>query len=473
MNPPHDERRGTVLLHDVSMLDPTAEVRPQDVITPARLADLMLVTLMSRRATLAFLESDGDLSTLSLLRGALTLAQLQVPADLGNAAVARLAAMVGLDPLADARTLDGSVNVGRTTLRSGSDVAEVLVTVGASARGLEAEVRAVSINGREADQRAPSQLQRCVQCGVLQAATQLRCDIDDGPLVDVEDNPIPGGTIGVYSVLAPLGEGAGGSVFAGEHALLGRPVAIKLMHRTLAANPALARRFLSEARAASRLRHPNVVDVTDFGVLPQGHPYIVMERLVGEPLDVKLDREGPLEPTAALRLAREVALALSAAHASGIAHNDLKPANVIMMEGSTDQAPRLKLIDFGSASVVGTSEELLFGTPGYMPPERICGEPSDGRADLYALGVMLYEMLTGTPPFPGTEQNALLFAHLYTPFPSPQSPFRVLPRAVHRLVSRAGAKKADERHQSAGEMLGQIDQALDALDRAGFRRWLP
>ncbi len=464
MNPPQEERRGTILLHDVSLLARGADPPRPDVITPARLADSMLVSPLLRRATLVLLEPEGDLSTLSLLRGTATFATLRVPSDVGSAAVARLAAIVGLDPLADARTLAGNVNVGRITLRTGADVAEVLVTVGASARGLGAEVRPVSVNGRDADLRAPSPLQRCAQCGALQAGTEPTCEVDGGPLIDVEDDPTPGGTIGVYRVVAPLGEGGGGAVFAGEHALLGRPVAIKLLHRTLAENPALARRFLSEARAASRLRHPNVVDVTDFGVLPQGNPYMVMERLDGESLAREARARG--RAGADGRAPRGRARWPSPSRrrtTAGIAHNDLKPANVIMLEGSTDAAPRLKLIDFGAASVVGTSEELLFGTPGYMPPER----------DLRRAERRPRRPLR---PRPDALRDARRRRALRRPRASRRccsrtcprrclpcrARSRVLPQAVLRLVSRAAAKKADERQQTAARDAGR--------NRPGARR---
>jgi eukaryotic-like serine/threonine-protein kinase len=466
------QRSGTVLFQGPSTPISGVNVRPA-ALTPARLADLMLVAPLVRRAGLTLLEPDGDMSTLSIFRGRLTVAEVRVVADVGNAAAARLAVLAGLDPLAESNTLEGNGNMGRAMVRVGLDVAEVLVSISASARGIEARVRPLSINGRPPDLRGQAQLKRCARCGAFQAGAQQTCEVDDGALVDVEDAPTPGGTVGVYRVLENLGEGGGGAVFAGEHALLGRPVAIKLLHRRLAQNPELARRFLSEARAASRLRHPNVVDVTDFGVLDDGRPYMVMERLHGEPLDKKLARSGPLDPAAALLVAREVALALGAAHDGGLAHNDLKPSNVIVLDGSTDEAPKLKLIDFGAASLVGTTEELLCGTPAYMAPERVLTEPSDGRADLYALGVMLYEMIAGAKPFVNPTLRGLLLAQVREPLPALESPFGVLPQAVLRLVARAVSKKADERQQSAGELVAEIDRALSDLGRVGSRRWLP
>jgi eukaryotic-like serine/threonine-protein kinase len=260
-------------------------------------------------------------------------------------------------------------------------------------------------------------------------------------------------------------------VYAGEHALLGRPVAIKLLHPNLVADRDLARRFLSEARAASRLRHPGIIEVTDFGILRDGRPYMVMEQIAGEPLDLWLLRAGPQEPATALLFARELALALGAAHDAGIAHNDLKPSNVMLLEGSTADAPMIKLIDFGAATPVGTAEEYLFGTPGYMAPERILSAPSDGRADLYALGMMLYEMIAGSAPFDALTQQALLMMHVRQPLPPLTSPLGVVPAAVQEIVAGSTAKQADERYQSAAEMVADIDWALSVVCGASARRW--
>ena len=442
-------------------------------ITPVRLADLMLAGPIAHSAGLVSLEPGGDLSTLSIQRGSYTIAELHVLADVATAAITRIALVAGLDPLADTRSWPGNRNVGRARIRVGPDVAEVLVTVGASPEGLRAEVHPLSINGRSTDLRMPAQLLRCTACHAYQALGQQVCEVDGSPLVEVEDLPKPGGTIGVYRVLRSLGAGTGGMVFAAEHALLGRPAAIKVLQRNLASDPGLTHRFLSEARAASRLHHPNVVDVTDFGVLQDGRPYMVMERLAGESLQARLSRTGALTPETALRTAREIAVALGAAHDAGIVHNDVKPSNVILLEGSTDQVPRLKLIDFGAASRAGTSEEVLLGTPRYMAPERVLGEPSDGRADLYSLGVVLHEMLAGHAPFTSTDLAELLLAQVRSRPPAPRSPFGVLPRPVTRLLARALAKQPELRHPTAADLVDDLDGALAAVGREGFRRWLP
>lgn len=442
-------------------------------IAPARLADLMLAAPLLRAASLVSIQPNEDASVLLVRRGSAALAELQVSVDTANAAVARLAFLAGLDPFAAAGALTGSVNVGRLKVRSGKNAGDVLISVSAQASGLAAEVRPLSVNGRAADLHVAGQLKRCRRCRAFQAPARQTCELDGGTLEEVEDEPVSGGSVGPYRILSRLGEGGVGAVFAGEHALLERPVAIKLLHRSCAGNPALGRQFLFEARAASRLRHSNIVDVTDFGLTRDGCPYMVMERLSGESLDARLTRAGAFEPASALRVAREVALALGAAHDAGVAHNDLKPSNVMLLDGSTDQAPKLKLIDFGAASIVGAPGDLTFGTPGYMAPERTCGEPSDGRADLYALGLVLYEMLSGAAPFAGLPMEALILAHLREPLPPLQSPFGILPLPVVRLVARAVAKKTDERYQRAAELVADLDHAVASSHPQGWRRWIP
>jgi serine/threonine-protein kinase len=262
-----------------------------------------------------------------------------------------------------------------------------------------------------------------------------------------------------------------GRVIAGEHAFLGRPVAIKLLHRTLDQDPLAGRRFLGEARAASRIRHPGVVEILDYGVLDDGRPYMVMERLAGESLQDRLDRDKALDPVLALLMAREIAAALGAAHAGGVVRLDLKPANVILLEPPTPGPPRVKLIDFGAA--VGTGLPSEEGTPAYMSPEHACGEPADPRSDLYALGVVLFELISGDVPFRQSEALQVLRAHLVDPPPLVTSPMRQLPVAITRLVDRALAKKPAERHQSADDMIRDIDVALAALRRKDWLRWLP
>jgi serine/threonine-protein kinase len=277
-------------------------------------------------------------------------------------------------------------------------------------------------------------------------------------------------------VLGHLGAGGMGVVLSGEHVFLARPVAIKLMRDSIAQSSVMVRRFLAEARAASRIVHPNVVEVTDYGVLADGRPYLVMEWVGGQPLDRMLADRGALPPGPAMRVARAVAEGLVAAHARGVVHNDLKPANIVLLEGSSDQHPALKIVDFGAASFPSgaASVELdeHIGTPAYMSPEQVRGEPTDGRSDVYALGAVLYEMLTGAPPFAGNIRSVLR-AHLTSEPAPPSSPFGAMPSPVTRVVVRALAKRLEQRPQSAVEFMLDLDRALSVLERPSWRKWLP
>jgi serine/threonine-protein kinase len=452
-----------------------AAAEPLEGIDPRTLIELMLGCPLWSGADLVVLQPAAEGHELLVKRRSSTLAKLAIEGDRGDAAVARLALLAGLDPLVAIGSPEGRVNVARLQVRSEGASAELLIAVGASARGLEAEVRVLT--GPPVSARSGATMQRCTRCGAIQAAGDARCALDGGVLEPAVDDASPGGAIGAWRILDCLGVGATGTVLAAEHALLGRAGAVKVLHASLAQAPVTVRRFLAEARAACRLRHPNVVEVTDFGLLATGQPYLVMERLRGGDLATRLGANGALPPVVALRMAREIARALEAAHAAGIVHNDLKPENVVLLEDCSDEAPRLKVVDFGASSRAGGVDEeergILYGTPEYMAPERIQGATADGRADLYALGVMLYEMLTGSLPFSRDTPAASMQAQLEMVLPPPVSPFGAVPPSLTRLVERAVRKEPDERHQSATEMAGDIERALADLGRDDWRRFLP
>jgi tRNA A-37 threonylcarbamoyl transferase component Bud32 len=454
---------------------PAGETQPASPLeaSPAVLADLMIAALLRPGGGLVSLGPDEASPVLTLRRGNATIAQLTTSGDIAAAAIGRLALMTGLDPLAESGSLIGP-RAARLAIRVGGDAAEILVTLGATTLGMSAELRLLSLHGRAVEARPLAQLKRCLSCGAYQPPIRQRCEIDGGLLRELQDDPTPGGTIGVYHLRSKLGEGATGEVFAAEHALIERRVAVKVLRARMVSEPAVESRFLFEARAASRIRHPNVVEVTDYGVLASGSPFIVMELLEGDSLERRLSSGRAMEPAVALRVARATALGLGAAHDGGVIHNDLKPSNVILLRDGSDEAPRLKIVDFGAASLTGAADDgVVVGTAAYMAPERICGEPSDVRSDTYSLGVMLYRMLSGGLPFEEEDSQAMFLAHVSkTPKPL-TSPFGVLPSRVVRLVARALEKKPSERYQTMKQMIVDLEQALGSLGAVDWRRWLP
>ncbi len=250
-----------------------------------------------------------------------------------------------------------------------------------------------------------------------------------------------------------------GIVYLAEHPGLGRKAAIKVLHPKHATDPEVVSRFFQEARASNAIRHPNIVDAYDYGTLPDGAPYIIMEHLEGESLAARLRRVGKLPLRTALDFASQVAGALSAAHDKAIVHRDLKPDNLFLTRDP--RAPRteqVKILDFGIAKLAASLENeishktrtgTLMGTPLYMSPEQCLGvREVDHRTDIYSLGCILFEMLTGAPPFVSEGFGALVNMHIN------QAPSRAsrsngdVPGAVDRLLFKMLAKKAEDRPQS-------------------------
>lgn len=453
-----------------SDLEPTRlELGPVDV------ADLILSWPLGCGANLvALTPREGETWSLAVKRGSETLGAFEVDAEVGMATAVRLAVAVGFDPV-DLFGPQRRDAARRIAVATESDEAELLVAFDASPLGVAVEVRPITINGLAAGSSGRRKSVRCCStCGTVRPPSESRCDLDGGTVVEIVERPEPGGFIGGYRLGSELGEGGMGIVIAGEHAFLGRQVAIKLLHRTIDQDPFAGRRFLAEARAASSTRHPNIVDLLDYGLLDDGRPYIVMERLDGESLQDRLDRSTAIDPEEALLLAREIALALGAAHGGGVVHLDLKPSNVILLDESAPNTPRLKLIDFGAAARAGsTLARELVGTPAYMSPEHARGDTVDARSDLYSLGVVLFEMISGELPFPDDDPIGVLKAHLLDEPPSLSGLLESLPRSVSNLVSRMLQKNPSERHQNAHELVADIESALLSLRRKEWLRWLP
>jgi tRNA A-37 threonylcarbamoyl transferase component Bud32 len=274
--------------------------------------------------------------------------------------------------------------------------------------------------------------------------------------------------LGQYRVTGTLGRGGMGVVHAAEHALLGRRAAIKVLRSELSRNEEAVTRFFNEARAAAAIRHPGIVEVYDFGWTPDGAAFLVMEYLEGESLTQRSERARFRWP-AALAIARQIAGALAAAHAMGIVHRDLKPDNVFLVpDPDVPGGERIKLLDFGIAKLEEVSSMLhsvtqtgvVVGTPSYMSPEQCRGVAVDHRADLYALGCVIYELCCGRPPFVGEGGGDLLAAHIHLPVPAMSNTNADIPQIVEALVRRLLAKAPNDRLQTADKVILAIDALL-------------
>ena len=270
-------------------------------------------------------------------------------------------------------------------------------------------------------------------------------------------------------MLERLAQGGMGAVYRGEHIELGRDVAIKFLHEWAATEPSFVKRFEVEARAMARLQHPNVAQVIDVGVV-SGAPFVVMELVAGQTLYDLLDG-GPVSPPRAIELARQVLAALAHAHGHGVIHRDIKPANLIV--ASSEFGDQVKVLDFGLAKIAagatGLTGAFAVGTPSYMPPEQGLGGEIDARTDLYAVGVLLFELLTGAPPFVRDDPAEVIAAHRSTPPPrlAERMPGRVCSPELEAVVARALAKAPADRYPSAGEFARAVTAVPEATARVG------
>jgi serine/threonine protein kinase len=277
---------------------------------------------------------------------------------------------------------------------------------------------------------------------------------------------------GRYRILNVIGRGGMGTVYKAEHVAIRRIVAVKLLHASLARVPEVSRRFEREAFAIGRIEHPNCVNVSDFGRLPDGSLYLVMEYLEGRALSDELTVKGRLSPARTLHILKHVLRGLGHAHANEIVHRDVKPENVILVEyeGDPDFA---KILDFGIAKLVGSAAQaggserltqagMAFGTPIYMSPEQALGQQIDGRADLYAASVMAFEMITGVPPFLSDDKIEVMSMHASRPLPTMAevAPGLEVPEIVERLLQRGLAKRAHDRFPDAAAYIAAIDAVL-------------
>lgn len=298
----------------------------------------------------------------------------------------------------------------------------------------------------------------CPVCGATYAAEVKFCATDGAGLRPIAaTNDVVGQIIADrFHILSKLGEGGMGEVYLAEHVQLGRRCAVKVMRQGLHGDAEAAARFHREAKNASEIAHPNVATIFDFGETHDGVTYLVMEYVDGEPLSATVGREGPQAPVIVAWIGRLVAEALGAAHELGIVHRDLKPDNVMLAVGR-DGRQTVKVVDFGIAKAMeGLTQQVTrtgfrIGTPAYMSPEQIRGEPLDGRSDLYSLGCILFELATGQRAFDG-EVGDVMTRRLTGAPPRPRDVDPDIPRALDDIIVRLLARSPDDRFASAAEL---------------------
>jgi len=325
----------------------------------------------------------------------------------------------------------------------------------------------------------------CPKCRTTYSSSGLASCYRDGErLVDydrflaVERDPLRGTIIGgKYKLIERIGQGGMGTVYRAVQSGLNRSVAVKILKRELNVDRDTVARFHREANAMSLLTHPNTVRVYDFGQTDDGLLYLVMELLEGELITNKMGREGALDVLEALRITQQLLRSLAEAHSKAIVHRDLKPDNVFVARVEGHAEPVVKVLDFGIAKVVApdrrvdqfeTQAGTVFGTPRYMSPEQAQGGPLDGRSDLYSVGTLLYQMLTGRAPFVDDDAVVVMAKHIRempTP-PNDAAPDRPIPKGLNDVVMRALAKEVAERFQDAAAFEAALEACVSETTTA-------
>ena len=310
-------------------------------------------------------------------------------------------------------------------------------------------------------------MKRCPICATVYQPDQRFCTIHGLPLIEemvtgsLEEGALTGLVLdGRYRLAGVAGRGGMGVVYEAENLRIGRRCAVKVLHPELNADPKMRMRLFREVQATSRVQHPNVVEILDFGDDARAGSYLVMEYLEGRSLSEIIRTSAPLPVSSVLRIAAQLCSALIVCHGSGLIHRDLKPSNVRILEDGT-----VKVLDFGLVKPYEpdhsaefptiTTGGIAFGTPWYMSPEQASFQPLDPRTDIYSTGIILYEMLVGKTPFCGDNPMALIDAHRSQPVPMPSTlePPVVMPPALEMLVLKSLGKKPEQRHQTVSELL--------------------
>jgi serine/threonine-protein kinase len=357
----------------------------------------------------------------------------------------------------------------------------------------------------------------CMRCGKVCSQDERHCRACGGLVIDDLSRRRLGTNVGNYRLHAIIGRGGMGTVYKGEHVYIGKPVAVKILHQQFAKYEEAVKRFLREARAASQINHPNIVDVTDFGPTPDGGVYFVMEYIEGESLEDFIAKSSPVALHRAINIVNQLAMALARAHELGVVHRDLKPENIMLASRpgrrdlvrfleDADEGPRwvvereqsydlVKILDFGIAKVLEpelfgpqiqqpgrTMAGAVFGTPEYMSPESAAGLPVDHRSDIYSVGVIFYDLLVGHVPFEAVEAKDVMWKQMHE---APVPPRRARPdaeitEAAERLILRALQKKPDDRQQTMDELRQELQSCYGSVQyrrdahrfSAELRDWL-
>jgi serine/threonine-protein kinase len=319
----------------------------------------------------------------------------------------------------------------------------------------------------------------CPKCRTAYPARgRATCAKDGTRLVDAEEyaaaqnDPLLGHTVaGRFRVIERVGVGGMGTVYRAEQAGLDRPVALKVLKRELVSDRDTVARFHREAKAMSMLMHPNTVRVFDFGEDDDGHLFLAMELLEGELLTAWSEREGTPPVDEAVEVIREILRSLAEAHSKGIIHRDLKPDNIYLAHVEGQARPVVKVLDFGIAKVfrdevkidqLETQAGTVFGTPRYMSPEQAQGKTLDHRSDLYSVGVLLYQLLTGRPPFLDDDAVVVMAKHIReTPEPVRKvAADRPIPRSLEKVLAKALGKEPEDRFDNADEFEAELEACL-------------
>ncbi len=318
-------------------------------------------------------------------------------------------------------------------------------------------------------------MKACPQCRRTYTADIAFCPYDGRPLSQVSDeeelgeDPLVGRVfIDRYHLTARIGEGGMCTVYRGTHVLTRKLWAVKILHAELAAQRRAVKRFQKEAQAASRIDHANVIQVTDFGTSEEGYVYLVMEYLEGSTLKRAIQTDGPFSLERTVHIVRQIGDALDAAHAQNVIHRDLKPENIMLLPTDEAERERVKVLDFGIAKVQEdttdsaplTAQNMVMGTPQYMSPEQAKGLELDARSDIYSLGIITYEMLTGKTPFHGGPSKVILSKHANEIPPSPRRLRPDLSAHVERVIMRALEKSPLRRQQSGSEFARELELAV-------------